>query len=143
MSSHALVAYALVMLVRGDSVLMLKRSTMSKFAPGAYSLPGGRVEQNETFRQAVAREVKEELGIIIQEDDLAFVHTFYRKGADDELVAFVFQCKKWQGDLINKEPEKHEEFRWIEFDNLPDNIIPAHRKVWGYIQQGKHYSEHF
>ena len=54
------------------------------------------------------REAQEELGITIQEDDLEFVHTFYRKGSDHELVACIFKCVKWQGDLINKEPEKHD-----------------------------------
>lgn len=143
MVSHTLVAYALVMLVHDNSILMLKRSFISKFAPGAYSLPGGRVEKNETFRQAVIREVQEELGLTIDQNDLEFVHTFYRKGTEHELVACIFKCNRWYGEPFNKEPEKHEELRWIDFDNLPENIIPAHRKVWEYIQQGKMYSEHY
>lgn len=142
MAPHTLVAYALVMLVHDDSILMLKRSALSKFAPGVYSFPGGRVEKNETIRQAVIREVQEELGLAIDENDLEFVHTFYRKG-EHELVACIFKCTKWQGRPLNKEPEKHEELQWLDFDNLPENIIPAHRKVWECIQQGKMYSEHF
>ena len=141
MIPHTLVAYALVMLVRGDSVLMLKRSSNSSFEPGAYSLPGGRVEKNESFKRALIREVYEELGIIVREDDLEFIHAFYRKGKD-ELVAFVFKCSKWEGEPLNKEPEKHEELRWIDADHLPEKIIPAHRKV-GDIKQGAMYSEHY
>lgn len=143
MSAHTLVPYALVMLVRDDSILMLKRSMASKFAPGAYSLPGGRVEKNETFRHALVREIQEELGIVIREDDLEFVHTFYRKGTENELIACIFKCMQWQGEPFNKEPEKHEELCWIPFNHLPENIIPAHKKVWEYIQQGKMYSEHY
>ena len=142
MPAHTLVAYALVMLVHNNSVLMLKRSSNSSFEPGAYSLPGGRVEQNETFRQALVREVQEELGITINQDDLEFAHTFYRKGIH-ELVACVFKCTKWQGQPFNKEPEKHEELQWVDFDKLPGKLIPAHRKVWEYIRQGKMYSEHY
>lgn len=142
MLGHTLVAYALVMLVHDNSIVMLKRSEKASFEPGSYSLPGGRVEKNETFKQAVIREAQEELGIEIHEADLEFVHTFYRKGSS-ELVAVVFRCTKWHGELINKEPEKHSELRWLNFDNLSEKLIPAHRKVWDYVNQGVLYSEHF
>jgi 8-oxo-dGTP diphosphatase len=143
MVPHTVVAYALVMLVRDNSLLMLKRSAKNSFAPQAYSLPGGKVEKDESFRQAAIREINEELGIILQEDDLEFVHTFYRKGTEHELVACIFRCRKWQGEPSNKEPDKHDEMKWIDADQLPENIVPAHRKVWQAVVEGKMYSEHF
>lgn len=141
--SHMLVGYALIMLMQNDSVLMLKRSLNSSFEPGSYSLPGGRVEKNESFKQALIREAKEELDITIHPDDLEFVHTFYRNGGQHELMACIFKCTKWQGDPYNKEPEKHDELRWITFDHLPGRLIPAHQMVWENIKQGKMYSEFF
>lgn len=141
--SHTLVGYALLMLMQDDSVLMLKRSANSSFEPGAFSLPGGRVEKNESFKQAVIREASEELGITINSEDLEFAHTFYRRGGQHELVACIFKCTKWQGNPYNKEPEKHDILEWVNFDHLPGRLIPAHQKVWESIRKEMPYSEFF
>lgn len=144
MSVHALVAYSLAMLVKDNSVLMLKRSEKSSFAPGCYSLPGGLVEKNESFKDALVRELQEELGIHIDAHNLQFAHAFYRKGTEHELVAFIFTCSVWSGNPINKEPSKHDQLTWISLDILPENsIIPAHRNALLLIKNGQQYSEYF
>jgi 8-oxo-dGTP diphosphatase len=142
MDLHTLVGYALCMLIKDDAVLMLKRSSKSSFEPGSFSLPGGKVEKHESFKQACKRELTEELGITAREDDLEFVHAFYRNGMDHELIAIVFTCVKWEGIPTNKEPIKHEQLEWIAYDELANYlVVPAHKKVWGAILAGGKYSE--
>lgn len=141
MSEHFIAAYSLILLKKDNLILLLKRSATNNFAPNHYSLPGGRVEKNETFRQALVREMDEELGIIIQESHLNFVHSFYRKGTENELVAFIFECDQWQGDIINKEPQKHSQFQWVEITNLPSSMLAAHKGALSHIANNKFYSE--
>ena len=45
-----------------NKILILKRSTDSKTNPGKWELPGGKVDQGESFDQALIREVSEETG---------------------------------------------------------------------------------
>ena len=50
-------------------------------------------------------------------------------------------CDVWQGEAYNKEPEKHMTLAWFALDQLPENIIPAHRGVLQLVVQGIAYSE--
>lgn len=141
MTQHLMEAYALVILRKGTQILLLKRADTAKFAPGHYSLIGGAVEAGESFRQAVVREAFEEVGVVIQTDDLRFVHTFYRKRAQDELVACVFECYTWEGEPFNKESDKHPSMVWMDVDGLPEKMIPAHKGALDLIAKGLFYSE--
>jgi 8-oxo-dGTP diphosphatase len=46
-------------------ILILKRSTDSKTNPGKWELPGGKVNQDESFDHALIREVYEETNLKI------------------------------------------------------------------------------
>ena len=46
-------------------ILILKRSTDSKTNPGKWELPGGKVDQGESFDHALIREVYEETNLKI------------------------------------------------------------------------------
>jgi 8-oxo-dGTP diphosphatase len=141
MSEHLIAAYSLILLTQNNSILLLKRSASNSFAPNQYSLPGGRVEKDETFRQALLRELQEELGITIDEADLTYAHSLHRKSTPNELVAFVFECHQWQGQIINKEPAKHSHFEWVDIQNLPLPMVPAHEGAIAQIIKQQFHSE--
>lgn len=52
---------------------------------GTYTLPGGGVEKNETIWEAMMRELKEELGIVIAKEELSYIgnYKFYHKDFPD------------------------------------------------------------
>jgi ADP-ribose pyrophosphatase YjhB (NUDIX family) len=54
---------ASVALIRHDQVLLIQRA----YAPyqGFWTLPGGRLEPGESIEQCAAREVREELGLVV------------------------------------------------------------------------------
>lgn len=49
--------------------LLTKRGRLSRNQVGKWEFPGGGVEFGETLTQAIVREVKEELGIIVEPVD--------------------------------------------------------------------------
>ena len=65
---------------RGPEVLFIRR----KFPPfqGELALPGGFVEENETTEAAACRELAEETGIRIDENQLRFVGVFSAPNRD-------------------------------------------------------------
>lgn len=138
---HTVVPFVLLLVMKDKQVLLLKR-TNALFANNQYSLVGGKVEKGETFRQAAVREAFEEIGVVIDPEDLVFVHALHRKGTDEELVAFVFKIDVWQGIPYNKEPDKHSTMGWFYVDALPVDIIPANRQMIESSAQGVCYSEH-
>jgi len=44
-------------------------------------------------------------------------------------VDFFIQVHKWSGEIINAEPDKCDDLRWVGFNNLPVNTIPYVRKA--------------
>jgi len=60
-------------------VLLQLRTQDAPYYPGYWTLPGGKVEENETLEQALKREIKEELGINLVNYRL-FKQTRQRKG---------------------------------------------------------------
>ena len=134
--------YVLAFLYIGDEVLLARRVN-ALFGEGLYSLVGGKVEAGETARQAIRREVLEEVALDIPEASFELVHTFHRNGTDTELVALCFKVDiSKMGSPVNAEPNKHDDLRFFNLKQLPENMIPAHKQAIMCIKQNITYSEH-
>lgn len=82
-----------LMLIKNGEILLSKRYNTG-FCDGQYSLPAGHLDGNETFIQALIREVKEEVGIKLDPAKLKLVHTMNRKSTE-ERVDFFFTTDKY------------------------------------------------
>ncbi|HSX28431.1 MAG TPA: NUDIX domain-containing protein [Candidatus Saccharimonadales bacterium] len=84
--------------------------------------PGGKLEEGETAKQALVRELKEELAIDVDAADLEFFGEYTaaaanHKGRTVHMQAFI--VKKWKGAI--KASAEIEELRWLTSD-LPTDI---------------------
>ena len=116
-----------LLLIKENKILLLKRANTG-YEDGNYSLVAGHMDGNETIKQAMIREAKEEAGIIIDEEDLEIV-TFLHRKTDPERLDFFLKCDKWNGKIINKELDKCSELNWYDINNLPSDIIPCVKKA--------------
>jgi mutator protein MutT len=105
-----------------NEVLLIKRSTTSRTAPGTWSRPGGEVEFGETLEDAVKREVKEEVGIEVQPLQLLKVSNDIDLAEKKHWIAIGYLVKYISGIPKNMEPEKHDEVKWFSLNSLPENI---------------------
>ncbi len=104
MSAHHVVAGVLV---RGDTVLMGHRSPHRRWYPGVWDLPGGHVEPGEDEPAALARELREELGVTPLEPTRALAVD------DGDLHLTVWVVRAWDGEPRNLQPEEHDGLRWV------------------------------
>ena len=110
-----------------------------------YGLISGKVEKDETFKQAAIREVKEEIGVIVKPENLKpilVVHRYEPSKHATDWVDIYFDVNKWTGEPFNAEPKVHSELVWLDPDNLPKNIVPSHRFALEQIKAGKTYAEY-
>ena len=76
--------------------------------------PGGKVEEGESVREALIRELGEEFGIEVSVDNLEEFGTFYALAAghkDKHLRMDVFVVKKWSGEIAPA--SEVEEIMWV------------------------------
>ena len=74
--------------------LVLQRSSTRDWAAGEWECASGRLEQGESFAQAVRREVLEELGIEVRIECLLGTTHFYRGDTlpENEMIGVAFGC---------------------------------------------------
>lgn len=80
---------------------------------GKWEFPGGKVEQGETSRQALMREIREELDVNIEIGRL--IDTVEYDYPDFHLSMDCFLCVVTDGEIVLKEAA---EAKWLEKDNL-------------------------
>ena len=112
---------SLVVLVNEKrEVLCLRRSDSMGSFKGMWGLPGGKAENTEMPEETAIRETKEETNLLIDEDELFFIHKMV-KGEKD---FYVFVTEYWYGDI--ELDHEHEEFEWVPIKELPDKLqIPT------------------
>jgi 8-oxo-dGTP diphosphatase len=114
----------------GDDRAVLLGYKKTGFGSGKYTGVGGKVEPGETIEQAAAREVQEEIGLVLPEQDLRPMGrvTFTCPARPDwDQEVFIFIATKWQG-----EPAESAEIApgWFEPARLPFRRMWADAIYW-------------
>ena len=106
-------------IVRENRVLLILRGTPPLL--GEWSLPGGVLECGETLRDAVAREAREETGLMVETGEMLGVYERIIHGNEGRVryhyVLLDFLCRPVGGDL--KAGSDAADVRWFTREELP------------------------
>ncbi len=124
-------------------VLLLRRY-QTGYMDGSYSLPAGHVDGEETAREAMVREIREEVGIDLPIDRLEFAHVMHRNQIiePNERIDFFFLTKNVTDIVKNCEPHKCDQLCWVQLHNAPSNMVLYVKKALTHISRGECYSEY-
>lgn len=135
---------AVYLVLKKNEKILLSRRYNTGHEDGNYSLVAGHLEGNESFRQAMAREAKEEVDIVLNPNDLKVAHITHKRkmiGYDSERIDIFLITDKWKGKLKNMELNKCDNLKWFSMDDLPENIVSYVKHALKQIDENKFYSE--
>jgi 8-oxo-dGTP diphosphatase len=108
-----------------DKYFLVRRVDDRDFQAGAWECITGRVDQGESFEEALHREVYEEIGGRVQIEFIVATTHFYRgqPSPENELLGLVYGCTALNQDEMAVGSE-HSEGHWVSVDEafklLPD-----------------------
>jgi 8-oxo-dGTP diphosphatase len=129
-----------LILLRDRQVLLLRRANTG-FGDGAWSVPGGSLDDGETLPAAAAREALEETGVTLDPDDLAFAHLCHHADPDGlARIGVFFTARRWAGEPVNAEPHLCSELAWHDLDDLPGDTVSYIRAGLAAYRKGATFS---
>ncbi|AMC01003.1 NUDIX hydrolase [Aerococcus viridans] len=129
----------------GQKQVLLQQRGQTEMLANKWDCISGHVEAQETVRQAMVREVYEELGVYIQADDLAFVGLTHLR-LDDETTYYniYLTTDRFVGTPQIMETDKHDDLKWVNLTDLPtmaNEIVQNRYEAIQHLGQPPFYSE--
>jgi 8-oxo-dGTP diphosphatase len=117
----SLLIVAACALVDPDRRVLIAQRPVGKAMAGLWEFPGGKVEGGERPEETVIRELREELGIEVNQECLAPL-TFASHAYDDfALLMPLFVCRRWTGQPTGREGQA---LKWVRPARLRDFPMP-------------------
>ena len=108
-------------LIDADNRVLIAQRPEGKTLAGLWECPGGKVDASERPEAALIRELREELGITVDEPCLAPL-TFASHAYDDfHLLMPLYVCRKWEGVVVAREGQQ---LAWVRANKLRDYPMP-------------------
>ncbi|MCZ7660226.1 MAG: 8-oxo-dGTP diphosphatase MutT [Xanthobacteraceae bacterium] len=116
-----LVLVAACALIDADGRVLLAQRPHGKPMAGLWEFPGGKVEPGERPEDTLIRELREELGIVVNEPCLAPLTFASHAYPDFHLLMPLYVCRRWEGSPAALEGQQ---LAWVRVNRLRDYPMP-------------------
>lgn len=105
-------------LVENGAVLLVHRSPTRRAYPDLWDLPGGMSKRVSRNYSALAREMREELGVHIVAESASRLGDWHAGSGEDAVHVSVWQIRDWVGSPTNRAPDEHDDIAWVGISEL-------------------------
>lgn len=116
-----LILVAACALIDADGRVLIAQRPEGRSMAGLWEFPGGKVEQGERPEEALIRELREELGIVVKEACLAPLTFASHTYEDFQLLMPLYVCRRWEGIVT---PLENQQITWVRPTKLRDYPMP-------------------
>jgi 8-oxo-dGTP diphosphatase len=109
-------------LVDEDGRVLIAQRPPGRAMAGLWEFPGGKLEAGERPEETLIRELKEELGIVVEEPCLAPLTFASHSYATFHLLMPLYVCRRWSGFVT---PLEGQNLAWVRPNRLRDYPMPA------------------
>ena len=128
---------SLLLWVKGNKYLLLKRDKDEHQHSEKWGLPGGRFDPGENKEEALEREVKEEMGVSIKKKDYKYLDK-YPKDSKDVYVFYLEDDKLELEEItLSEEHGNVQFFTYKEILDLGKEAIPSNLEFIKDYQKAK------
>ncbi|MCK6078138.1 NUDIX hydrolase [Paenibacillus silvae] len=106
-----------------DSHLLMVQNTGSE----RWTLPGGKVEANETLEAAAIREVCEETGLHVQLRGVVAINEYMKKDCSEHGICVTFRACISSGVEAISRPDEIRQIAWIRLEEA-DALMPFYEE---------------
>ena len=110
-----------------DLFLVVKRNENDELYPGGWEFPGGHLEDGETIKEGLKRELNEEIGFDFEFNPVITHYSDEVKNKNDELIYNLeidFIIDVCKDDIKVVLSEEHCDYKWVTKDSeLLDEYI--------------------
>ncbi|MCU0499199.1 MAG: NUDIX domain-containing protein [Anaerolineae bacterium] len=130
---------AVIVLVRHpfeDRYLLLQRSPQKDYMPNAWECVTGRVDQGESFDNAVYREVYEEIGLDVEVEAILGTSHFYRGEwiPENEIQGLKYLARATADAVVIG--EEHSQYGWLTVPEI-QTMLPSDHWLQDLIQRAE------
>jgi 8-oxo-dGTP diphosphatase len=108
-------------LVDADGRVLIAQRPQGKPMAGLWEFPGGKIENGERPEETLIRELREELGIVVNETCLAPLAFASHAYDDFHLLMPLYVCRRWEGTPTAIEAQQ---IAWVKPNRLRDYEMP-------------------
>ena len=110
-------------LIGPERRVLLQQRAPGRSMAGLWEFPGGKMEAGELPEAALARELEEELGIIVAPESLVPACFASAPVGDTHMILLLYVCRAWRGE---PKPLDASALAWLRPDEMkPDGMPPA------------------
>lgn len=109
----------LIIINQRNQILLVKRREKEDQFEGCWSIPGGGPEGEETYEEALKREINEEINCEIE--SATFFRSYYFKVNPELNVRAIYFYGSVRGDI--KLNEEFSDFKWFEVSEIENQKL--------------------
>lgn len=116
---HIITAVAVIRRADGR-ILLLKRRDDETVYPDHYTFPGGKIEDNDSITEGLAREVTEECGLILKPGIILIKEKAIGRPDGQTSKSLSFLCSVEAEEPIKLDEKDFTDYKWVNLEELKD-----------------------